>query len=79
MRSRAKELSFLCEMFLATTDTMRTNMNVIPEKPEDKNYVDQWLEKKLAEFAKQETQSWYNRAIHGKPKEPKRQKELLDV
>ncbi|XP_063710646.1 uncharacterized protein LOC134839133 [Symsagittifera roscoffensis] len=54
MKNRAKEISELCEMFVSVTDRMRNNLAAIPENPDDKNYVDQWLERQLEEFAQKE-------------------------
>ena len=40
------------------TDMMRTDLNAIPEQPNDKNYVDVWFEKQRETFRKEHKSIW---------------------
>jgi hypothetical protein len=52
IRNEAKELKSLCQAFYAVLPAVRTDFEAIPDKGTDQNYVDNWLEKQLAETEK---------------------------
>ncbi|XP_071834856.1 uncharacterized protein [Apostichopus japonicus] len=43
MKSKAIEITRSCKAFFAMVPNVRTDFMCIPEKPDDKNYVDRWL------------------------------------
>jgi len=65
MKGRAVEIGETCEYFLSVTDQMRTNLQAIPEKSDDKNYVDKWLEAQMQQFKKEQGNSMFSRVIQG--------------
>jgi len=58
MKGRAGELNTNCLQFLAVTDLMRNDMAVIPSQPQDKNYVDKWVEEQQNQFAIEHPRIW---------------------
>ena len=58
MKNRAKELNETCVQFLSLTDMMRNNLAAIPSEPNDKNYVDQWLDMQKKEFLQEKSTIW---------------------
>ena len=58
MKKRAHQLSSNSMRFLMMTDMMRTDINAIPEEPNDKNYVDLWFEEQTQKFRKEHKSVW---------------------
>jgi hypothetical protein len=52
IRNEAKELKSLCQAFYAVLPAVRIDFEAIPDEGTDQNYVDNWLEKQLAETEK---------------------------
>ena len=58
MKKKAQQLSSNSMRILTMTDMMRTDLNAIPEQPNDKNYVDVWFEEQRETFRKEHKSIW---------------------
>jgi hypothetical protein len=60
IRNEAKELKSLCQAFYAVLPAVRTDFEAIPDEGTDQTYVDNWLEKQLAETEKKRSKEKLN-------------------
>lgn len=52
MRKKAHEVKASCKNFYAVVPGVRTDLQAIPEHPDDQNYVEKWLAEQKNEIEK---------------------------